>query len=219
MQRGTQVHGSTRRNEPNVRSRVGDAIVEVVSAPDSPPLDDPRPDDLKRVRSLIVLFTGNGKGKTSAAVGTVLRAIGHGKSAIVLQFVKSGEWKTGEQLGCERLGVPFETLGSGFTWDSSDIAHDAELARQAWARAEEVIMSGGFDVVVLDEITYLCTWKWIDAAQVAEVISGRPDHVSVILTGRDAPEELVACSDTVSRIDSIRHAYDEGIGALRGIDY
>jgi cob(I)alamin adenosyltransferase len=186
---------------------------------DTPPTEDPRPDSLKRVESLVVLMTGPGKGKTSAAMGTVLRAVGHGKSAIVLQFMKSGEWKTGEQLGCERLNVPFETLGSGFTWDSDDIGHDAALARQAWDRAERVIASGDYDLVVLDEITYLCTWKWIDVNRVVDAIRRRPAHVNVVLTGRDASDALIACADTASRIESIHHAYDSGIGALRGIDY
>ncbi len=186
---------------------------------DTPPIEDPRPDELKRVESLIVLFTGPGKGKTSASMGTVLRAVGHGKSAIVLQFVKSGEWKTGEQFGCEKLGVPFEPLGSGFTWDSNDIEHDAALAREAWKRAEDVITSGEYDVVVLDEITYLCTWKWIDTSRVVDIVTKRPPHVNVVLTGRDAPEALIACADTASLVDSIHHAYDSGIGALRGIDY
>lgn len=164
-------------------------------------------------------FTGPGKGKTSAAMGTVLRAVGHGRSAIVLQFVKSGEWKTGEQLGCERLDVPFEPLGSGFTWDSENIDHDASLAREAWVRAEHVIGSGEFDLVVLDEITYLCTWKWIDTDRVVEVIRNRPTHVNIVITGRDAPDGLIACSDTASRIENIHHAYDSGVGALKGIDY
>jgi cob(I)alamin adenosyltransferase len=113
----------------------------------------------------------------------------------------------------------FEPLGSGFTWDSNDIDHDASLAREAWARAEQVIASGEYDLVVLDEITYLCTWKWIEADQVVESIRQRPAHVNIVLTGRDASEALIACADTASRIESIHHAYDRGIGALRGIDY
>lgn len=195
------------------------AIVVRMAIADTPPIDDPRPNDLKRTTSLVVLFTGPGKGKTSAGMGTVLRAVGQGLSAIVLQFVKSGEWKTGEQLGCERLGVPFEPLGSGFTWDSQNIEHDAESARAAWRRAEEVISSGEYDLVVLDEITYLCTWKWIDTQRVVDVITSRPPHVNVVLTGRDAREELIACADTASHIDSLHHAYDRGIAALKGIDY
>lgn len=186
---------------------------------ESPPTEDPRPDELKSAESLVVVFTGPGKGKTSAAMGTVLRAAGHGKLPIVLQFVKSGEWKTGEQIGCEKLGVPFEPLGSGFTWDSDDIEHDAALARDSWTRAEAAISSGQYDLVVLDEITYLCSWKWIDTARVVEVISNRPSHVNVVLTGRDAPLELIDCADTASRIGSIHHAYDRGIGALKGIDF
>jgi len=199
--------------------RVSRAIVDVMADIETPPTDDPRPDSLKRADSLVVLFTGPGKGKTSAAMGTVLRAVGHGKSVTVLQFVKSGEWKTGEQRGCEKLGVPFEPLGSGFTWDSENIEHDAALARQAWERAETVIGSGDFDLVVLDELTYLCTWKWIDTDRVVAAITNRPTHVNVVVTGRDAPDVLSACADTSSRIDSIHHAYDLGVGALRGIDY
>ncbi len=190
-----------------------------MEAADTPPLDDPRPDFLTHVESLVVVFTGPGKGKTSAAMGTVLRAVGHGNSAIVLQFVKSGEWKTGEQRGCELLNVAFEPLGTGFTWDSENIEHDAGLARDSWARAEQVIASGEYDVVVLDEITYLCSWGWIDTHRVVEVIHQRPPHVNIIITGRDAPAEVIACADTASEIASLHHAYDRGVGALRGIDY
>lgn len=184
-----------------------------------PITQDPRPDDLRRATSLVVLHTGNGKGKTTAAIGVAVRAVGQGWKVAVLQFVKSGEWATGEEKSCKLLGVDFRTLGDGFTWDSENLENDKAAAGRAWSEAKKVIEDGAHQLVVLDEITYLCSWNWIDTNEVVETIQNRPTHVNVVLTGRDALPELIALADTASETQSIHHAYDKKIAALRGIDF
>jgi len=184
-----------------------------------PLTEDPRPSDLRPPDSLVVLHTGNGKGKTTAAIGTAVRAVALGWRVVVLQFIKSGEWRTGEEESCRKLGIDFEPLGAGFTWDSTDLAHDIDLARSAWAKARAVIEAGSHQLVVLDEVTYLCTWGWIDTDEVVKVITDRPRHVNIVVTGRDAHPALVEIADTASEVRSIHHAYDRGIAALRGIDF
>lgn len=191
-----------------------------MSTDDLQPLtDDPRPQGGRRADSLVLLNTGNGKGKSSAAFGVMLRALARGWKVAVLQFVKSGDWKVGEETIGRQLGVTWHALGGGFTWDSSNLEHDIELARAAWRTAAEVIAAGEHELVILDELTYLCTWGWIDTDEVVAAITGRPRHVNVIVTGRDAPQALVDIADTVTEMRHVKHAYDNGILAKRGIDY
>ena len=191
------------------------AVTEASEAP----LEDPRPDDLRRAPSVVVLNTGDGKGKSSAAFGVMIRAVARGWPVAVVQFVKSGKWHVGEEKIGRQLGVDWFNVGDGFTWDSADLEHDKELARAGWHTAAEIIAAGAHRLVVLDEITYLCTWAWIDTAAVAEAIRSRPHDVSIVLTGRDAPAELVEVADTVTEMRKVKHAYDAGITALRGIEY
>lgn len=185
---------------------------------DRPPTEAPRRAE-RRAGSLVLVHTGDGKGKTTAAMGVALRAVGHGKRVAVVQFMKSGQWTSGERLAAERLGIAWSVIGDGFTWDSDDLDRAAALAREAWAEGALQLASGAFDLVVLDEITYPMSWGWIATADVCEAIGDRPEHVSVVLTGRDAPEELIAEADTVSEITNVKHAYDDGIAALRGVDF
>lgn len=186
---------------------------------DEPPMEDPRPDALSTIESLVVLHTGGGKGKTTAALGTALRAAGHGWNVAFLQFMKSADWLTGEAKSCRDLGIHFECLGDGFTWDSADIDADIARAKDAWSKAHSLISSGNHQLVVLDELTYLCSWSWIDVEDVVTVISNRPRHVSVVITGRDALPQLISLADTASNSMSLHHAYDRGIAALKGIDF
>ncbi|HUF97528.1 MAG TPA: cob(I)yrinic acid a,c-diamide adenosyltransferase [Ilumatobacter sp.] len=181
--------------------------------------DDPRPDGLRSVPSLVLVNTGNGKGKSSAAFGVMLRAIAAGWSVAVCQFIKSSEWKVGEEKLGLQLGVDWNSFGDGFTWDSNDLEHDKALAAAGWATAKELIESGAHKLVILDELTYLCTWGWIDEADVLATIAGRPDHVNLVITGRDASAELIAIADTVTEMTEVKHAYQQGIRAKRGIDY
>jgi cob(I)alamin adenosyltransferase len=183
-----------------------------------PPTEAP-PRAERRVRSLVLLHTGDGKGKTSAAMGVAMRAAGHGRSVAVVQFLKSGRWRSGERIAAERLGIRWSVIGDGFTWDSEDLDHAAEIARTAWAEASTLVAAGEHDVVVLDEVTYPLTWGWVPTDEVAVALRERPAHVSVVLTGRDAPDELVELADTVTEHCNVKHAYDAGIAALEGIDY
>jgi cob(I)alamin adenosyltransferase len=149
----------------------------------------------------------------------MLRGLARGWKVAVVQFVKSGKWHVGEERLGRELGVDWFAVGDGFTWDSADLEHDKALARAGWERASELLAAGDHRLVVFDELTYLCTWGWIDTAAVAAAIRDRPQHVSVVVTGRDAPDELVQVADTVTEMRSVKHAYDRGIRALRGIDY
>jgi cob(I)alamin adenosyltransferase len=186
---------------------------------DQPPQEDPRPDGLRSVKSLVVVNTGNGKGKSSAAFGVMIRALARDWKVAVLQFIKSGDWAVGEEKIGRQLGADWWALGEGFTWDTADPDHDREVARRAWQKAKGVIEAGEHQLVVLDEITYLLTWGWIDEAEVIATIRDRPAHVNIVATGRDAPQALVDVADTVTEMRQVKHAYDAGIRAKRGIDY
>jgi cob(I)alamin adenosyltransferase len=181
--------------------------------------DDPRPDGLRSAPSLVIVNTGNGKGKSSAAFGVVLRAVARDWKVAVVQFVKSGDWKVGEEKIGRQLGVDWFAFGDGFTWDSENIEIDKAHAAQGWAQAARLIADGAHELVVLDEVTYLCTWGWIATADVVAAIRDRPSHVNVVITGRDAPAELIDVADTVTEMREIKHAYQQGIRAKRGIDY
>ncbi|HJR24160.1 MAG TPA: cob(I)yrinic acid a,c-diamide adenosyltransferase [Acidimicrobiales bacterium] len=187
--------------------------------PEDVPTDDPRPDDLRRAPSLVLVNTGNGKGKTSAAIGVVVRGVGRGWPVAVVQFLKSGSWKTGEEKVCRQLGVDWWAMGEGFTWDSEDLTLDQAVAAGAWAQAKAIIQAGDHQLVVLDEVTYPINWGWIDQADVLATIRERPSHVNVVCTGRNAPEALVDLADTVTDMGERKHAYKQGIRAKKGIDY
>jgi cob(I)alamin adenosyltransferase len=186
---------------------------------DQPPTEHANPEGARTAPSVVVVNTGDGKGKSTAAFGVVLRAVARGWRVAVVQFLKSGEWHVGEEDVCRRLGVDWWALGEGFTWDSDDLTRDQAVARAAWAHARGVIEGGGHRLVVLDEITYPMTWGWIDTAEVVATIRDRPAQVSVVATGRDAPAELVEVADTVTEMRKVKHAYDRGILAKKGIDY
>ncbi|MGD9705039.1 MAG: cob(I)yrinic acid a,c-diamide adenosyltransferase [Acidimicrobiia bacterium] len=186
---------------------------------DQPPIEDPRPEGLRVAPSLVLVNTGDGKGKSTAALGVVMRAVAQGWKVAVVQFLKSGEWKTGEETVARQLGVEWWAIGEGFTWDSDDLDEDTATAQAAWVRAKELIGAGEDRLVLLDEITYPVNWGWIDVADVVATIEHRPAHVNVIVTGRDAPAELVAVADTVTEMRNVKHAYDSGVVAKKGIDY
>lgn len=181
--------------------------------------EDPRPEGGRRADSLVLVNTGNGKGKSSAAFGVMLRALARDWKVAVVQFVKGGDWKVGEEKIGRQLGVEWRALGGGFTWDSDDLSHDIALAKEAWGQAAALIAGGEFDLVILDELTYLCSWGWVPTEDVVAAIVNRPRHVNLVITGRDAPAEIVEVADTVTEMRHIKHAYDAGIIAKRGIDY
>jgi len=189
------------------------------TAREQPPADDPRPEDLVTPESLVLVHTGHGKGKSSAAFGVMLRGVARGWRVVVVQFLKSGEWRVGEEELGRRLGVEWHALGDGFTWDSADIERDRRTAAAAWGRAAALVGGGGHDLVILDELTYLINWGWVDAAGVVAALRDRPRHVSVVVTGRDAPHVILDVADTVTEMVNVKHAYQRGLRAMRGIDY
>jgi adenosylcobyric acid synthase len=188
-----------------------DLTAPLPPAPPLAPADAPR--------SLVIVNTGDGKGKSTAAFGVLLRGVARGWTPCVIQFVKSGKWKVGEETTARRLGVEWVKGGDGFSWESPDLATSEELAQHAWQLARETIAGGAHRLVVLDEITYPINWGWIDVADVAEAIRERPGNVNIVATGRDAPAGLIAVADTVTEMVKVRHAYDRGIKARRGLDF
>ncbi len=174
----------------------------------------------RRVESVVVVNTGDGKGKSTAAFGVVVRAVARGWDVAVVQFLKSGRWQVGEEQVCrDRLGVDWYAIGEGFTWDSADLSEDEAVASAAWAHAAALIAAGQHRLVVLDEITYPMTWGWISTDEVVAAIAGRPAKVNVVCTGRDAPAPLIEVADTVTEMHKVKHAYDTGVLAKKGIDY
>jgi cob(I)alamin adenosyltransferase len=173
----------------------------------------------KHVSSRVLVHTGDGKGKSSAAMGVMLRAVSAGWKVAVVQFIKSGKWHTGEEAAGKALGVDWWSLGDGFTWDSKDMDRTEAVAREAWFAAAGLIRGGRHRLVVLDEITYPVNWGWIDTRDVVETIRSRPTDVSIVATGRDAPAELREIADTVTEMRAEKHAFDEGIAAMRGIEF
>ena len=182
------------------------AIVPVLAAAPAP-------------RGLLVVYSGQGKGKTTAALGIVFRALGRGMRVAVVQFIK-GKWKTGERRFAETLpGLTFLVMGAGFTWNSDDLGRDRAAARGAWATARQLIERGDHAIVVIDEITYAINYGFIELADVLDTLRGRPPHVHVVATGRNAPVELCALADLVTEMTPIKHPFEHGIKAQPGIDY
>ena len=184
-----------------------------------PPEEHQLPEGAHTAPSIVVVNTGEGKGKSTAAFGIVLRAVARNWKVAVVQFLKSGEWHVGEEDVAKRLGVDWLALGTGFTWDSANLTQDQAVAQEAWARAKAIIQAGEHRLVVLDEITYPMMGGWIDTDDVVATIRDRPQQVSVVATGRDAPAALIDVADTVTEMRKIKHAYDAGILAKKGIDY
>jgi len=183
-----------------------------------PPTEGPERATTHR-SSRVLVHTGDGKGKSSAAMGVMLRAVSAGWKVTVVQFLKSGKWHTGEEAAGKALGVDWWSLGDGFTWDSKDMDRTEAIAREAWLAAAGLIRDGKHRLVILDEITYPMNWGWIDTNDVIETIRSRPAEVSIIATGRDAPAELREIADTVTEMRAEKHAFDEGIVAMRGIEF
>jgi cob(I)alamin adenosyltransferase len=190
-----------------------------VSDPGTPPRERPSRPRGPRQRSLVIVNTGDGKGKSTAAFGVVMRAVARGWKVCVIQFVKSGKWKVGEEAVGVQLGVDWLKGGDGFTWDSPDLDESRGRAAAAWLLAADAIASGRYELVVLDELTYPLNWGWIDTEEAVEAIRSRPAHVNVVATGRDAPAALIEIADTVTEMVNVKHAYDRGIVARRGLDF
>jgi cob(I)alamin adenosyltransferase len=177
------------------------------------------PKKLIRADSVLIVNTGNGKGKSSSAFGVMGRAWARGWRVVVVQFVKSGKWQVGERKLADHLGVEWHTMGDGFTWESTDLDETIAKGRHAWAVAKEKLASGDYDLVILDEMTYAVSYGWIDVADVVAALSTRSPTTNVIITGRNAPPEVVEIADTVTDMTMVKHAYQQGIRAKKGIEY
>jgi len=184
------------------------------------PVEHHDPVARRRATSLVMVNTGDGKGKSTAAFGVVVRAVARDWQVAVVQFLKSGEWHVGEEAVCrDRLGVDWWAIGEGFTWDSDNLSRDQAVAGEAWAHAKAIIAAGDHRLVVLDEVTYPIKWGWLAGDEVARAITERPPAVNIVCTGRDAPPAIVDVADTVTEMRKIKHAYDTGVIAKKGIDY
>ncbi|WP_130864802.1 cob(I)yrinic acid a,c-diamide adenosyltransferase [Acidipropionibacterium timonense] len=186
----------------------------------------------RRLRPVVIVNTGEGKGKTTAAMGTALRAWNQGWRVGVFQFVKSGKWHVGEQNALQALGrlhdesgiggpVTWEVMGTGWSWTRAfDAGVDpAEAAREGWRHVRGLLESQALDLYVLDEFTYPLTWGWLDVAEVVEVLRSRPGVQQVIITGRNAPRELVDAADLVTHMTKVKHPFDEGQRGQAGIEW
>ena len=169
---------------------------------------------------ITLVHTGEGKGKSSSAFGVAFRAAGWGLQVLVIQFIK-GKWKTGEQQAASRFdNIEWHALGDGFTWDTQDPSQDRATSREIWAFCQEKIRTHRYDLVVLDEINYCCGYGWINGAEIADFIRReKPPWMHLILTGREAPAELIEVADTVTEMRLIKHAFDAGIHAEQGVEF
>lgn len=171
-------------------------------------------------RGVSILLTGNGKGKSSSAFGMVIRTLGYSLRAGVVQFIK-GEQLSGEELYLRDRcpDVTFYQMGTGFTWDTQDRSGDIVAALRTWEMAEKMLSDPSYNLVVLDELTYMLSFKYLDEAEVIKALTNRPREQSVVVTGRGGGSALVDWADTVSDIRDVKHAYNSGVKARKGVDF
>jgi cob(I)alamin adenosyltransferase len=171
-------------------------------------------------KGLVVVFTGNGKGKTTSALGLALRALGHDYRVCMIQFVK-GKWKSGEVVSARQFGDRFEifTMGKGFIFNAKEEEPHREAALEAWGFAREIIGSSRYSIVILDELTYLLKYNMIGEKEVLDVLSTRPECLHIVITGRDAPASLIEAADMVTEMKEIKHPLNGGIKGQKGIEY
>ncbi len=189
----------------------------------SPPQDKPKysPEQRAKKKGLIIVHTGSGKGKTTAALGVAFRAAGNGMRVSIIQFIK-GKWKYGEMESAKQLKTPIEIypMGEGFTWDTKNRQRDIEMTQKAWAVCKEKMLSGKYDVVVFDEINYVIDYDYLDLKEVLAALKQKPEMVHVILTGRNAKPELIELADLVTEMRELKHPFkDQGILAQKGIEF
>jgi len=171
-------------------------------------------------QGLIVVNTGEGKGKSSSAFGMAFRAAGWGMKVCVIQFIK-GKWRTGEQQAAERFdNIEWHAPGDGFTWDTNNPEQDIATSRKIWELCKQKLRSHEYDMLVFDEINYCSSYGWIPGGEIADFLRReRPSWMHVILTGRDAPAEVMALAHTVTEMKKLKHAFDQGIRAVQGIEF
>ncbi|MDP3137492.1 MAG: cob(I)yrinic acid a,c-diamide adenosyltransferase [Burkholderiaceae bacterium] len=185
---------------------------------EAPPVDRPHGRPAGERRGLLIVHTGDGKGKSTAAFGLAVRAHGRAKSVKVFQFMKVPSARFGEHRVFERLGIPFVGLGDGFSWKSQDLERSAQLARDGWELARAAILGGAYFMVVLDELTYPLIYGWLPLDDVLRTLRERPRDVHVVITGRRCPPEIIELADTVTEMQKVKHAFNAGVPAQRGIE-
>lgn len=169
---------------------------------------------------LLMVFTGKGKGKTTSALGLAFRAMGHDFKVCVIQFIK-GNWKYGELDSAKRFEdlMDFYVMGKGFTWQSDNLDEDIKIAQEAWEFAKEKISSGKYQMIILDELTYLIKYKMVNEDEIINFLSNRPENLHIVVTGRDASDRLIEIADLVTDMVSIKHPYDNGVKAQKGVEF
>ncbi|KKX87887.1 cobinamide adenolsyltransferase [Vibrio parahaemolyticus] len=169
-------------------------------------------------KGLLLIITGNGKGKSTSGFGTIARAVGHGLKCSVAQFIK-GTWDNGERNLLEKLGVEFQVMATGFTWETQKKTADTEAAQLVWKECKRMLQDDSIDVILFDELTYMVSYGYIDLDEVVEALNNRPKMQSVVITGRGAHRTLIEMADTVSEVKNVKHAFESGVKALKGVDW
>ena len=171
-------------------------------------------------KGLLIIHTGNGKGKTTAALGLAFRALGHKLPVCIIQFIK-GNWKYGElkSAECFKDLLDFHIVGEGFTWESEDLEKDKLAAQKGWDLAKSLIQKGRYHLIILDEFTYAMNYNMVHEEDVIEVLRNKPKDLHILITGRDAPESLIKMADLVTEMKEIKHPYNSGIKDQRGIEW
>lgn len=169
-------------------------------------------------RGVLLVVTGNGKGKTTSGFGTVARAVGHGQKAGVVQFIK-GTWDSGERKLLEQHGVEFCVMATGFTWETQNKESDTAAAQAAWQDAKRMLQDESLDLVLLDELTYMVSYHYVDLDDVLAALAARPPMQHVVITGRQCHRQIIELADTVSEVQSVKHAFEAGVKAQKGFDF
>lgn len=170
-------------------------------------------------RGVFVVITGNGKGKSTSGFGTVLRAIGHGQKAGVVQFIKGSKWECGEMNILKQFDVQHHVMGTGFTWETQNTETDTIAAKAAWQKSKEMLSDETLDIVLLDEMTYMVKYGYIELDDIIEALNNRPKMQHVLITGRACHRRLIELADTVSEVQPIKHAFKAGVKAQKGLDW
>ncbi|TNZ70422.1 cob(I)yrinic acid a,c-diamide adenosyltransferase [Vibrio parahaemolyticus] len=169
-------------------------------------------------KGLLLIITGNGKGKSTSGFGTIARAVGHGLKCSVAQFIK-GTWDNGERNLLQKLGVEFQVMATGFTWETQNKTADTEAAQLVWKECKRMLQDDSINVILFDELTYMVSYGYIDLDEVVEALNNRPKMQSVVITGRGAHRTLIEMADTVSEVKNVKHAFESGVKALKGVDW
>ncbi len=173
-----------------------------------------------KIKGLVAVFTGNGKGKTTASLGLAFRALGHNQPVCIIQFIK-GSWKYGEMESAKKFAplLDFHVMGRGFTWKSDDLEKDKAVALEAWEFAKRVIEENHYSMVILDELTYLPHYGMLAEEEILTVLKNKPEHLHVVITGRHASQELIDAADLVTEMTEIKHPYHSGVKAQKGFEF